>query len=774
MSSSLSFTSSGAFLEAKYKQRNSLEIPQHILPSKVHLVAGDVSTPDVLISRDNDHEPNLSCTLRQVAGQVEASSLVLDFGFAVAGIPVIRVAAIQHTSLPVLLDISYSEGFPGIERHGGDGPFPFSAGADTQRRNRFRIRGPGFYEAKHVQGSQRWMRITLVSKEPCSVSLSLAAFKPTTENTPLDQLPGYFACSDNQLTELWAYGARTLQLNCIPARTVPPPWQISEDMGILVDSQRCNSYGWGGEWTDYEAEFEGMVVDGGLCWAVRMRPIGGLLFVLNVDPHGNSTTLELWFGLYNKPQKTLVPLLLESKDLTGLGIVSNKWYNFRCVCIGTEEYKVYIDGELVATFKKAGPDAPGKPVFARITHSGLLMNIEPTSASEAPAGFPTIPQGSVGFGAGEDQICRFRNLTVKSAVSNEILYTSGLNNPSVLGDFGINWNQLPYIFDGAKRDRYAWTADIITGGPSLYYSTAGLEYIRGNIEASMMRSTAWNGAKGLLPGGNPPGREFERNPKDTMFKVLSINYSFYLIMVIHDFWLYTGDNLLIYTYWEQIKGCLAFMEDLVNDVGLITAEAMAGMYHFFTIYETELTDVYSYGLRLLQRSAIWSCYKAEYLVRYHSQEVCHNGPVPSHKRPRNRPALSLSSESNCRIHKQTFVQPREGSLHYNSRPATRLPAGNSRLATHHRRCTRVYTGVFAPETKCSLHRHAQQITHTIFPRHSRCPTDHFPNHLHIPYSRLPSGRRRRLSRACAPQCLGSDLRRLLASLHGHDVGIPAS
>ena len=91
-----------------------------------------------------------------------------------------------------------------------------------------------------------------------------------------------------------------------------------------------------------------------------------------------------------------------------------------------------------------------------------------------------------GFGAGEDQICRFRNLTVISATSNEILYTSGLNNPSVLGDFGVNWNQLPYIFDGAKRDRYAWTADIITGGPSLYYSTAGLEYIRGNIEASMM------------------------------------------------------------------------------------------------------------------------------------------------------------------------------------------------------------------------------------------------------------------------------------------------
>ena len=360
MSPSLSFTSTGAFLKTKYKRRNNLEVPQHILPIRVHSIAGDVTTPEVLLSRDNDHAPILSCTLRHITGQVEVSSIILDFGYAVAGIPVIRVAALEHTSLPVLLDITHSEGFPGIERYGGDGPFPFSAGADTQRRNRFRIRGPGFYEAKHVQGSQRWMKITLVSEDSCSISLSLAAFKPTTENIPLDQLPGYFACSDTQLTELWGYGARTLQLNCIPAKTVPPPWQVSEDMGILVDSQRCNAYGWGGEWTDYEVEFEGMVIEGGLCWGVRMRPTGGLLFVLHVDATSKSTTLELWFGLYNKPQKTLIPLLLESKDLTSLNIVSSRWYKFKCVCIGTEEYKVYMDGQLIGTFKRRGSDATGK------------------------------------------------------------------------------------------------------------------------------------------------------------------------------------------------------------------------------------------------------------------------------------------------------------------------------------------------------------------------------------------------------------------------------
>lgn len=195
------------------------------------------------------------------------------------------------------------------------------------------------------------MKLTLVSPGFCSVALTEAGFRPTTSNTPLDELPGFFECSDDSLTELWGYGARSLQLNCIPARTIPPPWQVSDDMGILIDSQRCNSYGWGSNWTDYEVEVQGMIVDGGLCWNVRQvsnRPC--FLFVLKSAIDGGHPTLELWYGYYNKPQVTLIPILLSKRELVGVEIAASTWYNIRTVCVSVEWISVYLDGKLLGKF----------------------------------------------------------------------------------------------------------------------------------------------------------------------------------------------------------------------------------------------------------------------------------------------------------------------------------------------------------------------------------------------------------------------------------------
>lgn len=156
--------------------------------------------------------------------------------------------------------------------------------------------------------------------------------------------------------------------------------------------------------------------------------------------------------------------------------------------------------------------------------------------------------------------------------SGKIIYTSGLRTTAALADFGIGWNQLPYIFDGAKRDRFAWTADMIIGGPSVYYSTAASEHIRGNIEASILRSKRSQSVPALLPGGVPPGREFEREFEDTMFNVLSVNYSLYLTMVIYDYWMYTGDELFLRKCWVAVRMSLLYIEALVNDHGLVDVD----------------------------------------------------------------------------------------------------------------------------------------------------------------------------------------------------------
>ena len=339
------------------------EWAQHLIPKSVHTVTGHIDNPEALLSPDVDSFAALS---RQSLDDPEPS-IILDYGVAVAGIPVIRIHEIESSDASpkrAVVDFAISEGYNGILRTDGDGPYPFSAGADTCRRTRFRLRGTGFYEAKYVQGSQRWLRLSLVSPAPCTVKVSLAGFIPTTSNIPVDQLPGYFQCSDSYLSEIWGYGARTLQLNCIPARTVPPPWQVSEDMGALIDSQRCNAYGWGSEWTDYEVQFSGMVLEGGLAWTVRGPPgMPSLLFQLIINE--NDTKLEQWFGYYNKPQITLEPKFITSVDVTKSGLVLGQWFDVKTVCNGEQPIQISINGIEVATFKQGGIKASKSSMSVR-------------------------------------------------------------------------------------------------------------------------------------------------------------------------------------------------------------------------------------------------------------------------------------------------------------------------------------------------------------------------------------------------------------------------
>ncbi|KAH7010232.1 Six-hairpin glycosidase-like protein [Ilyonectria destructans] len=553
MANHLDFTIPGLLPRPVYESRvyGRDETPAHLLPVKIHSTIGHVSAADTLLS-DSSAE---SVVLIKTSASDPNPSIIADFGVAVAGIPFINVSAIIAPAGSIVVDFAVSEGYPGIKLEDGDGPYPFSAGADTSRKARFRVGHTGFHDAKYIQGSQRWMKITLSSPGPCCVAISRAGFIPATSNVPVDRLPGQFECSDTSLNELWGYGARTIQLNCAPERTIPPPWQVSEDMGVLIDSQRCNSYGWGGEWSDYDAEFDALVIEGGLAY---------VFFQLTVTDE--RTILEMWWGYYNKQQTTLVPILISSADIS-TQVELNKWYRFKTRCVGDEPFVISINGKEVATFRQGN-----------IKASGLSLMSTPVDASN----FPYVAKGAVGIGAGADQVCRFKNMLVRSVPSQEILYTSGLNTPAVLSDFGVGWNQFPFIFDGAKRDRYPWTADIIVGGKTLYYSTGGTEFVRGNIVASMLRCKGSKETPGLFPSGAPPGIDFSRPRGDTMFCLLAVNYSLYLILVIYDYWTFTGDDDLLLLCWDKIEGCLAYCKERLNDDNLISVSGMdAGDYDYY-------------------------------------------------------------------------------------------------------------------------------------------------------------------------------------------------
>ncbi|KAF6844653.1 alpha-l-rhamnosidase [Colletotrichum musicola] len=542
------------------------EVPEFLVPKRVHSSV-NATASEHLVTSSVDSYATLSNSTES-----GGSSIILDYGVAIAGIPFLQIHGLDAPSGRAVVDFSVSEGYPGITKPEGDGPYPFSAGADTSRRVRFRLNGPGFYEAKCVQGSQRWVKLSLVTKGPCSVRVSLAGFIPTTSNIPVDRLPGDFKCSDETLSEFWEYGARTLQLNCVPARSIPSPWQVSEDMGVLIDSQRCNAYGWGHEWTDYDLEFDGMAIEGGLAWQVRVSPgMPGMLFQLNFED--GKAVIEQWYGYYNKPQTTLIPKFIASVEVSP-AVSAGKWLRIRTSCVADAPIVISINDVHVAIFKQGGLKVEG---FASL------------AVSPDDPDFPYFPQGSVAIGAGQDQLCRFRSLIVRNP-EGKVLYESSLNTPAVLADFGLKTNQFPFVFDGAKRDRYPWTADIIVGGRSAYYSTAGSEYVRGNIVASMLRFKADEEGRGLLPGGVPPGRDFTRGLTDGFFNIETINYSLYLILVIYDYWLYTGDDALIKFCWDKLKGCLAYVAARLNDDVLVVADGIdAGDYDYYNGLQTGIS-----------------------------------------------------------------------------------------------------------------------------------------------------------------------------------------
>lgn len=152
------------------------------------------------------------------------------------------------------------------------------------------------------------------------------------------------------------------------------------------------------------------------------------------------------------------------------------------------------------------------------------------------------------------------------------MYQSSLNNPSVLADFGIGWNQYPWLSDGAKRDRIPWTADVLTSGRSLYYSTYGVEYVRGTIVAAMQREAD----SSLLAGACPSGMDLTRDGVDGLFTELTVNYSFYLIVVVFDHWMYTGDDSVLRISMGKIEAFLDSLDSKTNSQGLLSVEGSDG------------------------------------------------------------------------------------------------------------------------------------------------------------------------------------------------------
>jgi hypothetical protein len=104
---------------------------------------------------------------------------------------------------------------------------------DTYRVNRYNITDEKTYTNRLIQGALRYQKLNLSSAG--QLQLSLVGFRPSVDDTPLSELPETFNCSDPVLNRIWETGARTVQLDELPAASLPEFWTITDE-GALVDS----------------------------------------------------------------------------------------------------------------------------------------------------------------------------------------------------------------------------------------------------------------------------------------------------------------------------------------------------------------------------------------------------------------------------------------------------------------------------------------------------------------------------------------------------------
>jgi alpha-L-rhamnosidase len=104
--------------------------------------------------------------------------------------------------------------------------------ASLSRVNAYRPAAPGVIVNRLVQGGERFEVIQLTT--PGSIALSDVGIRH------LDQSPqsrvGYFESSDAALNEIWKLGARTLDLDTVPARSLPPTWSVTPQGLVVQDS----------------------------------------------------------------------------------------------------------------------------------------------------------------------------------------------------------------------------------------------------------------------------------------------------------------------------------------------------------------------------------------------------------------------------------------------------------------------------------------------------------------------------------------------------------
>lgn len=163
------------------------------------------------------------------------SYIIFDYGEDVGGFPFFDIDLINGNSS---VRVSYSEALPNVID--GDIEFyPLIRSFDPYRVKFYSLTNDDYIESPLVQGAQRYQRLTLISGD--NIRINKLAIKSAHHTKDISSSPRSFSCSSISYINMWKIGVRTLQINMIPPRTMPPGF-IGTDQGFLLTPNQGGIY----------------------------------------------------------------------------------------------------------------------------------------------------------------------------------------------------------------------------------------------------------------------------------------------------------------------------------------------------------------------------------------------------------------------------------------------------------------------------------------------------------------------------------------------------
>jgi alpha-L-rhamnosidase len=226
----------------------------------------------------------------------------------------------------------------------------------------------------------------------------------------------------------------------------------------------------------------------------------------------------------------------------------------------------------------------------------LTVSVDGTQIAQvdvSKAGVPIFASGGVGFreyaSNSDFESAEFQNLSLVTS-SGEMVFQNSLEAANAVNYFNLEpgTNVLPFVLDGAKRDRVVWGGDLSVEGPNIFYSTGANDYIKD----SLLLLGSYQLADGEAGSNISPTSPIGAFPESV--SSYSAPYSMYFVTNLAKYYLFTGDNVFVAQEWPVVERELLYLHGSTNSQGMFVSDSSDGLdWHYYDGPLTGMVTAYN-------------------------------------------------------------------------------------------------------------------------------------------------------------------------------------